>query len=438
MLTALLLTVVAAAEPAMPVRVTGPWTIEVGPGTVELGGRTVTVDAAVPFTISPSPILQVYDEAYAKLPLFNENAGGWAKGAHPAPIKTEECSQTGSLFPESLVVKPEKGASQPYVIDKDYRIDGEWASIGRIEGGAIDPEKTVYFDYMYTPNRLDTIAVDGQGKLRLFEGVARNGAIEPPALAPGETAVVNVWVPCRSAQLADDNLFAICSDQEMPVIEPVAEQLLPKTLAKLRAGEDVHIVAFGDSVTCGGGTTRPEDWYQEQFRRMLQERFPNAKIHMYTAGWGGASSMAYLSQPRGAEHDFVRDVLDVKPDMVSIEFVNDAGLSEEETLAHYRGIIAQLEGVGAETVLIAPHLVRPDWMGLTTWKVKEDPRVYVAALHRLAKEGNLALADGSAEYCNLWREGIPYMTVMSNAINHPNARGHALFARRLLGLFPEK
>lgn len=438
MITALMLTAALSAGPVMPVRVTEPWTIEVGPGTVELNGRVITVDTAQTFVIAPSAIIQVYDERHDSLPLFNEKAGGWVKGAHPIPIKTEECSQTGSLLPDTFVLKPGKGAAEPFTLDADYRMDGFWASIGRIEGGRIDPAQPVYFDYRYSPNRIDTIAADAQGKLRLIEGVSKNGIVLPPALTAAETAVVNVWIPCQSPGLTEDNLFPIYASTDLPPIEPVAEQRLPKTLAKLRAGEDVHIVAFGDSVTCGGGTARPEDWYQEQFRRMLQERFPAATIHMHTAGWGGASSKTYLSQPRGAEHDFVRDVLEVKPDMVSIEFVNDAYLNEEETLAHYREFIAQIHATGAEAVLITPHLVRPDWMDVTAMKVKEDPRPYVAGLRRLANEDNLALADASQDYCNLWKTGIPYMTLMTNAINHPDARGHAIFANSLLALFPEK
>jgi len=48
------------------------------------------------------------------------------------------------------------------------------------------------------------------------------------------------------------------------------------------------------------------------------------------------------------------------------------------------------------------------------------------------------VADASAEWCKLWRRGIPYVTILANAINHPDVRGHELFARVLLGLFPEK
>jgi lysophospholipase L1-like esterase len=192
-------------------------------------------------------------------------------------------------------------------------------------------------------------------------------------------------------------------------------------------------------VTNGGGVNRrTNEWYQNVFAERLRERFPQAKVTLHTAAWGGRSSRNYLEAPRGGEKDFVRDVLEPKPDMVTIEFVNDAYLDEEATQVHYAGILERLESIGAEVVLITPHFVRPDWMGVSTMKIDEDPRPYVRGLRRFAAEHNLALADASARWCRLWRQGIPYITLEANWINHPDARGHELFAEALLALFPEE
>ena len=425
---------------AMPVRVTDPWTIEVGPGAVDLNGRTVTLGSAVKFSIMPSPVITVQNEPHEALPVFNEKAGGWGKGTRLTPLITQECSATGALVPATLVLKPAPGAATPFTPDTDYRIDGFWATIGRVEDGPIDAQQTVYVDYQYSPDRLDTIAADAQGHLRLVEGALGAGAMEPPALAPGESAVVNVWVPSQTKALTDENLFPIfpARHEEPATSASIAERLLPRTLARLRAGQEVTIVAWGDSVTNGGGVTRQEDWYQDQFVRLLQDRFPKAAIHLLTAAWGGSSSAKYLEQPHGAQYDFVRDVLEPKPDLVTIEFVNDAYLSEEETMAHYRSILARVQGAGAEVVLVTPHLVRPDWLKSDTFKVKRDPRPYVAGLRRLSEEDHIALADAAAGWCDLWRVGIPYTTLLANSINHPDVRGHAIFASRLMALFPEQ
>jgi hypothetical protein len=81
--------------------------------------------------------------------------------------------------------------------------------------------------------------------------------------------------------------------------------------------------------------------------------------------------------------------------------------------------------------------VWPDWMGLTRERdIDEDPRPYVAGLRQFAANRGVALADASRRYGRLWRQGIPYTTLMLNSINHPDARGMKLFADALMELFP--
>jgi hypothetical protein len=77
-------------------------------------------------------------------------------------------------------------------------------------------------------------------------------------------------------------------------------------------------------------------------------------------------------------------------------------------------------------------------MGMNTLKYDEDPRPYVKGLRRFAGENNVALADGSKLWCQAWRRGIPYLSMLENSINHPDVRGHALFADALMSLFPAK
>ncbi|HEX72718.1 MAG TPA: SGNH/GDSL hydrolase family protein [Candidatus Hydrogenedentes bacterium] len=279
------------------------------------------------------------------------------------------------------------------------------------------------------------------GGLRIVQGVPAQALALPPAIGDGDMVLANVFVSGETRRLTDDSIFPV--DASLPpaysAVTPVAERLLPKTLAKLRDGRPVTIVAFGDSVTCGGGVGADKSqWYQYQFEALLQARFPQSKIAMLTAGWGGASSKRYLESPRGSEHDFVRDVIEPKPDLVTIEFVNDAYLDEAGTAAHYAGIVDQLLQNGSEVILITPHLVRPNWMQVQSMRFDEDLRPYVRGLRAFGAARGIAVADASAEWRRLWRRGIPYITLLANAINHPDVRGHKLFARVLLNLFPEK
>jgi len=68
--------------------------------------------------------------------------------------------------------------------------------------------------------------------------------------------------------------------------------------------------------------------------------------------------------------------------------------------------------------------------------IDDDPRGYVKGLREFAARRGVALADASRRWGRLWRQGIPYTTLLGNAINHPDARGMEMFADALLALFP--
>jgi len=60
-----------------------------------------------------------------------------------------------------------------------------------------------------------------------------------------------------------------------------------------------------------------------------------------------------------------------------------------------------------------------------------ERRPYVLALRTFADQHHVALADASARWEHLWKEGLPYLTLLDNTINHPDDRGHRLFAEEL-------
>lgn len=432
---------VASAMPShkgMPIEVVGDWQVRVGPGEVNLGGRVVSLAQPVVVTIAPPEAVSVRDEEYASLQMFDPKAALYRRGLHPRPLAAQECVCTGLLVEGSLKVKAGPGEAEVFVLDKDYGLESYWTAVGRLEGSRIGEQQKVYLDYDYVPCRLDSIVMDGNGQLKVVQGAAAANLAHPPTLAAGETAIANVWLQGPTAKLAETNLYPI--EPLAPITaEAQAETLLPKTLAKLRNGEKVLIVAWGDSVTCGGGVgNQTELWYQNRFAAELRKRFPQAEIELRTAGWGGRDSRTYMAQPRGSDKDFVRDVLEPKADLVTIEFVNDAWLNGEALKKQYTEIMAQITGTGAEVILITPHLTRPDWMKVTEARFDEDPRPYVRDLKLFARENKVALADASALWCRLWRQGIPYITYEANWINHPDARGHELFVEALMGVFPAK
>lgn len=88
-----------------------------------------------------------------------------------------------------------------------------------------------------------------------------------------------------------------------------------KTLQKLDSGEEVIIVAFGDSLTYGWMT---ELGYLDYLKSMLKKKFPGSRFKLVNRGVPGDTAGDGL---RRVEND----VISLQPDLVLIQFaLNDA------------------------------------------------------------------------------------------------------------------
>jgi lysophospholipase L1-like esterase len=425
-----------ACTPAQ-VKIVGPWQVEV----------TATLPCGAPVSgkvdVSRPVVITVTAEKYAKLPEFQPKMAPWRKGVPLAAVKAQECSSTNLVEPASVQVND--GAAANAVVferGKDYELDDMWGTVGRLAGGRIKDGQPVWISYRHALLRIDSIVGTPAGKIVLRQGVPHAAAPLPPELQAGERRLANVWLPGQVERLAPEHLFPILETEypEPPQPSPtVAEKLVPRTLKKLREGTPLRILAWGDSVTVGSFVPEPErNRWQSQFVARLQQRFPKARIELVTEAWGGRNTATYLAQPPGAEHNYKEKVLDRRPDLIVSEFVNDAGLNPAQVEQRYSRLLADFQGIGAEWIILTPHYVRPDWMKLTReQQIDDDPRPYVAGLRAFAPKHQVALADAALRWGRLWRQGIPYRTLLLNAINHPDPRGMRLFADSLMWLFPK-
>jgi lysophospholipase L1-like esterase len=423
--------------PPATIKLVGDWQVEV---TVPASQPT-----AAPVTarldIAPPDVATVVDEPKV-LPLFDPKAAGWRRGAPLRGVITQETTSRFLLDPTSLVVADSaKSGSTQYAIDRDYAADLEWGTVGRLPGGRIGEKQQVSLSYRYAPLRLDSIVLEAEGAMHVVKGTPHVATPRPPELTAGQSRVANVFVAGRLTKLGPEHLFPILetSYPEPPQASPsVAEQRLPKTLRKLRSGEPLRVLAWGDSVTVGSYVPDADkNRWQAQFVARLGERFPQAKIELSSEAWGGKNTGSYLAEPPGSLHNYQEKVLDGRPDLIVSEFVNDAGLKPAQVLERYGKLLADFERIGAEWIILTPHYVRPDWMGLAAERdIDQDPRPYVAGLRTFAEQHPVALADASLRWGRLWRQGIPYASLLSNAINHPDERGMKLFADSLMSLFP--
>lgn len=409
---------------------------------VVVGDWQVRVADTVTLSVTPATEVAVKGERYDALPLFKPEAPGFWKGPALKGVFTQETSAKGQLDPKSLELRTGPAADAALLeAGKDYGIDPEWGTFGRLAGGRLREGQPAFASYRHGQSRLDSVVRTSAGQIALRPGQPHVTAPLPPALAPGEVRLANVWVPGRLAQLAVDNLLPVLESaypEPPPTVPSPAEKLLPKTMRKLRSGEPLRVLAWGDSVTDAGYLPNfPHDRWQEQFVARLRARFPQAKIELVTEAWGGRNTASYLGEQPGSPHNYREKVLGAKPDLVVSEFVNDAGLSPAQVEERYSKLLADFRGLGAEWIVLTPHYVRPDWMGLSRERaIDDDPRPYVAGLRTFAAKHGVALADASLRWGRLWRQGIPYSTLFLNSINHPDARGMKLFADSLMALFP--
>jgi hypothetical protein len=432
---------VAASEPMSPpnmvgaavcpsdIRITGDWEIEVavthlGPGEVKRK-----------FSVAPPHFVSVTDELCGPLTEWVTQPG-WARMKIPGLMEGGNCARF-VLDEASLVARSAPRADATvFERDKDFRVDAEWCGIGRIAGGRIGSNQPVYLSYRFQKRRLDSVVLNtNSGELILRQGEPHISMPVPPPLAAGEVRVANIFVSENLKKLGPANYFPILESSfpEPPAPSPTeAERLLPKTMAKLRSGEPLKILAWGDSVTEG---YLGEDQWQKQFVRRLKQRFPQSNIELVTVGWGAHNSQDFLDAPPGHIRNFAETVLAAKPDVVLSEFVNDVPLDVAKVRQNYHKFLADFQAISAEWIILTPH-----YSTFMNWPserdLDDDPRAYVKMLRQFAPDNKVALADAAARYGRLWRQGIPYSTLMVNTVNHPDVRGMKIFADSLMALFP--
>jgi lysophospholipase L1-like esterase len=394
-------------------------------GEYPVAGKTVTLAKEATFTIAPAESVTVTDEAYV---LSNDKPDSWFGATH-----LRACLSAATVLPDclvagSLVVKSPDGT----VMEKgrDYLVDERWAGLGRVKDGRIPDGSLSLISYRVAWCRIDSVTLDASGRAALVRGTPEVATPEPPPVGKDMLRVANIYMPYNAKDVAEWQVFPVGAPYSEPDAAEMARRgaMIPKTLAKLRAGEPVTIVAWGDSVTVGDDASSADDTYARLFLTRLRQRFPKSTITLVNAGISGSNTGGRLPALK-------REVLDAHPDLVTIEFVNDMSLPDGTLRANWRKALDDIHAAGAEAITITPHFVMPDMMAKTLPR-GDETRAGVPILREVSKEKGVAVADASRRWAHLDDEGIPYITLLANGINHPDNRGHDMYARELLTFFP--
>ena len=203
---------------------------------------------------------------------------------------------------------------------------------------------------------------------------------------------------------------------------------LPKTRQKLEAGEKVHIVAFGDSITAGGDASEPGLIFWERWAAALRVKYPRTSIEITNGATGGDATVQGLQRLQDK-------VLQQKPDLVLIGFgMNDHnreayGVPLDKFAANLRTLISRIRAdTGAEIVLFSAFPPNPKWhFG------SHNMQAYAEATERVAREEHCAFADVYHCWMSLAARKKPE-DLLANNINHPNDYGHWIYFQALQGI----
>ncbi|MER7470316.1 GDSL-type esterase/lipase family protein [Micromonospora sp. NPDC000018] len=368
--------------------------------------------------VAPAERRVVLDE-HADLPLGEPDrwrCGYVLRGVMTDCRGVDDTAAPGALRPGSLRLRDARG---PLRVGREVLVDEHWAAVTRT-GPVTGP---VIADYEFSLLRVDALVLDGQTP-RIVRGHSHLSNPLPPPIPAGSRHLAAIFVP-YFATASEAVVVRIDRGPGHP-ISPPQRELLPATSAALAAGRPLRITCWGDSVTAGASASSLQTTYPAQLRQMLAAGGIAADVA--TVAVGGTTSAEWFDDDAGVESgaDWGQ-VAATRPDLVILEFINDADLEPGAWAGLYDGILRRIRELGADLLLLEPHFSRMDWMRIDRIDAA-DPRPYVAFLRRFARREGVAIAAVSRRWERLYSEGVPYPTLLRNGINHPDDRGHRIFA----------
>ncbi|MGB9797875.1 MAG: hypothetical protein ACPLSK_04565, partial [bacterium] len=258
-------------------------------GTLLIKGKTIPIEPKE-FLIPPPSQIEIRDEI---VNIGDEKPQGWWAGTRLTGPKTPHLYHClpGCLVPHSVIVKSADG-SIIYEEGRDYLVDQIWGAIGRVPSGRIPRGGTVLVSYKYSLQRMDLIEVNEEGKLLLKKGKEEKTCPLPPKPDKGYYPLLHIFLPYHTRELSDELIYPIGAPFPFPEREEIIanSRFVEKTLRKLKNGDKVTIVFWGDSVTAGGDASSPAKAFPARFTSYLKKRFPKAIIEMVNAGIGGTNT----------------------------------------------------------------------------------------------------------------------------------------------------
>ncbi|MDB5337924.1 MAG: GDSL-like Lipase/Acylhydrolase [Planctomycetaceae bacterium] len=209
----------------------------------------------------------------------------------------------------------------------------------------------------------------------------------------------------------------------------LAQKLLPKTFALLRAGKPLTLGVSGDSISAGGDASGVANVPP------FMPAYPELVAAQLQAGYGGEISLKNRAVGGWSIANGVGDLdklLAEKPQLIVMAYgMNDVGRRDPEWFkGQAKTFIDRVRAAdpNIELILVAPMLGHSEWVH-TPREMFFKYRDVLAAF-----EGpGIALADVSSVWETLLKSKHD-LDLTGNGLNHPNDFGHRLYAQTILGL----
>lgn len=230
-----------------------------------------------------------------------------------------------------------------------------------------------------------------------------------------------IWLAAGHAQPLSNQVWTLDIPKdwfEKKATTTSAVSSLPKTTTKLKSGQPVKIVCFGDSVTGVYYHTGSRRAYTDMLGIGLKRTIPTAKLTMVNAGISGNTTAAALAR-------IERDVIKQKPDLVTVMFgLNDMSkLSLQQYHDNLVQIVNKCQASGAEVLLCTPNAVLE-----STGHPKAKLSKYCAMVQQVGQEMQIPVCDCYQQMEEFGKQHPEeFRLMMSNAI-HPNMAGHKKMA----------
>ena len=174
-------------------------------------------------------------------------------------------------------------------------------------------------------------------------------------------------------------------------------------------------VAFGDSITDGYGVARG---FVSFLTEQVSKAHPDLDLVTINTGMSGDTS-------RGGLYRLGRDVIDHRPDLVTINFgVNDAfsGISPRHFSDNLRDMASRIQDAGcARILMLSCESIPEDW-------AEKQVLPYWETMKELAEEMNCVYADVHGKWVNELKDGRLESDLIISGDLHPNEKGHKLIA----------